>query len=186
MRRLCRLIRRSPMRAHAALRDVNPFSEGELDAEPFFRDSWGKLGAGSGAATASARSRGRANGNGRGFSISLAAGVVVGWATLSTGVAEAVAPPAALELRDEEGATWSVVRQGGAVRAVFGIPETDASSVSIACDDGPAPPVIEFYAAPMRERGVRASLTLIIGGRAYQLPAQANDHRRFEARLDQS
>jgi hypothetical protein len=91
-----------------------------------------------------------------------------------------------LELKDEQGATWSFSRSGAAVTAVFGIPETDATSVAIFCANGRAAPVMEFFSAPARDRGTRATLRLVNGEQAYALAAQANDNNRFEASLDGS
>jgi hypothetical protein len=98
------------------------------------------------------------------------------------------APPAqaAFELKDEQGATWTLAQSGNVVRAIFGIPETDATSVAILCDKGGAPPVIEFFSTPTRDRGTDFTLTLVSGEHAYALPTQANANRRLEAALDGS
>ncbi|MGL5138986.1 MAG: hypothetical protein ACRC7G_14615, partial [Beijerinckiaceae bacterium] len=91
--------------------------------------------------------------------------------------------PGPFELTDEEGATWTYAWRGRSVIATFGIPETDATSVSISCSPNRFVG-LEFFAAPTKRAGSQTPLLLRSPERSFTLRAQANAQGRASTQLN--
>ncbi|CAN1546119.1 hypothetical protein MCEMSEM23_01971 [Rhabdaerophilaceae bacterium] len=99
------------------------------------------------------------------------AGLTQPAAPQSGGVAQAPAPA-----QDPDGAVWSISRMGGSTWiAVYGIPQTDASSIEVRCPAAPnATPSFRFLSAPQERQGTRRQLILISAGQALPIAATAD------------
>ncbi len=81
------------------------------------------------------------------------------------------------DIVDEEGATWTYGWRGSTVFATFGIPETDATSISVSC--APNRHVgLEFFSAPIARAGRSTPLDLRSTVGAYSFRASANAQGR--------